>query len=110
VYGGAGSARSCQPGLADYVEQFGPDATAFGPVSSFRTPARAVSPVAGLNEFGAESTWNTTLEGLPFASNYAVLIDLEHPSNEEIDWGQLEDIELRFRYTYQDVFPEGQCE
>jgi hypothetical protein len=110
VYGGAGSARSCQPGLADYVEQFGPDATAFGPVSSFRTPARAVSPVAGLNEFGAESTWNTTLEGLPFASNYTVLVDLEHPSNEEIDWEKLEDIELRFRYTYQDVFPEGQCE
>lgn len=110
VYGGSGEMRSCQPGIAEYVQQFGPGATAFGPVSAFRTPSRAVSPIAGVGTYGPAQTWNATLEGLPFASDYTVLIDLEHPSNEEINWEALEDIRLQLRYTYQDVFPEGQCE
>lgn len=110
VYGGSGEMRSCQPGIAEYVQQFGPGATAFGPVSAFRTPSRAVSPIAGVDAYGPAQTWNATLEGLPFASDYTVLIDQEHPSNEELNWEALEDIRLQLRYTYQDVFPEGQCE
>ena len=110
IYGGAGSVRSCQPGIDDYVAQFGPGATAFGPISAFRTPGRAISPVAGIGDYGPELSWSSTLEGLPFASNYTVLIDLNHPSNAEFDWEQLEDIRLRLSYTYQDVFPQGQCE
>jgi hypothetical protein len=110
IYGGAGSVRSCQPGIDDYVSQFGPGATAFGPISAFRTPGRSISPVAGIGDYGPELSWSSTLEGLPFASNYTVLIDLNHPSNAEFDWEQLEDVRLRLSYTYQDVFPQGQCE
>ena len=110
IYDGASELRSCQPGIAQYVAQFGPDSTAFAPTTSFRTAGRAVSPVAGIGEFGPVGTANATLDGLPLASGYTVLIDLDHPSNAAIAWDRLEDIHLRLRYNYQDVFPEGQCD
>ena len=110
VHHGASQLRSCQPGIADYVESIGAKATAFGPVTAFRTTGRMVSPVAGVGDFGNELEWNATLEGIPFASSYTLLIDQEHPSNAAIDWERVEDVRIQFRFTYQDVFPQGQCE
>lgn len=110
VHHGASHLRSCQPDIRTYVESLGPGTTAFGPVTPFRVPGRMVSPVAGIGQWTDAVAWNRTLEGVPFASSYTVLIDLEHPSNAEIAWERLEDIRIQFRFTYQDVFPEGQCE
>ncbi|MBI5546861.1 MAG: hypothetical protein HY901_23510, partial [Deltaproteobacteria bacterium] len=109
VYDGASQLRSCQPGLQMLVDTYGPGATAFAPVTSFKTAGRTVSPVAGVNAFGPQRTWNTTLQGLPVAGDYMLLIDRLHPSNVDYPWERLEDVRLQVRYTYQDVFPEGQC-
>lgn len=108
LYDGTGALRSCQPGIDEYVEQFGTETTAFGAVSQFRSRGRAVSPVAGIGEF--PQTTNTTLAGLPLASQYTVLIDTTLGENANLDWSRLEDVELRLEYTYQDPFPAGQCE
>ena len=110
VHHGSSRLRSCQPGIREYVSQFGPGATAFAPITSFETAGRTISPVAGIGSFGEGRTWNKTLEGVPFSAGYSLLIDLEHPSNQAIRWDRLEDVRLQFRYTYQDVFPTGQCE
>ena len=69
---------------------------------------RAVSPVAGVNEFPLNL--NQTLGGLPLASQYTVLIDTTAGQNEDIDWSRLEDVKLRVEYGYQDLFPAGQCQ
>ncbi len=110
VYDGASQLRSCQPGLDTLVQALGPATTAFASVTPFKTAGRAISPVAGVNDFGPAQTWNSTLEGLPLSAGYTVLIDLTHPSNAALPWDRLEDVRLQFRYSYQDVFPEGQCQ
>ena len=65
--------------------------------------------MAGVNAF-PEGAPNTSLAGLPLASEYTVLIDTNIGENAGFDWTKLEDVRLRLTYSYQDVFPEGQCE
>ena len=108
LYDGTSQLRSCQPGLDAYIEGIGAERTSFGEVSSFRSAGRAVSPVAGIGEF-PESV-NQSLGGLPLAGTYAILIDTELGENRNVNWDNLEDIELEIEYSYQDLFPEGQCE
>jgi hypothetical protein len=113
VYDGTSSVRSCQPNLSDYVARFGPGATAFGELTSFRSPARSVSIVAGQGEFptdGFAPGGNRTLSGLPLASNYTVIIDPTLGDNRQVAWENLEDIRLRVNYGYQDFFVPGVCE
>ncbi|MFZ5442624.1 MAG: hypothetical protein ACOZQL_21625 [Myxococcota bacterium] len=110
VYDGGGQLRSCQPDILPLVQALGPGRTAFSEVTSFKTAGRTVNPLAGLGTFGPRSTWNATLEGLPLAAGYTVVIDRDHPSNADQPWEQLEDVKLQLRYSYQDVFPEGQCQ
>lgn len=110
VYDGSSELRSCQPDIRELVLAVGPEATAFAPITSFQTGARAISPIAGVGKFGPASTWNATLEGTPLAAGYTVLIDLEHPSNQDVNWESLEDIRIQFEYSYQDPFPAGQCQ
>jgi hypothetical protein len=108
LYDGTSQLRSCQPGLDAYIESIGAERTSFGEVSSFCSAGRAVSPVAGIGEF-PESV-NSSLGGLPLAGTYAILIDTELGENRNVNWDNLEDIELEIEYSYQDLFPEGQCE
>ncbi|QDG54634.1 hypothetical protein FIV42_28980 [Persicimonas caeni] len=111
LYDGTSQLRSCQPGIDDYVAQFGEETTNYGSVTYLRTAGRSISPVAGINEFpGAAGQANQSLGGLPLASQYTLLIDKAAGENAEIDWSKLEDIEVELTYTYQDVFPAGQCE
>ena len=37
-------------------------------------------------------------------------IDPTVGENRQVDWSRLEDVELRVEYTFQDLFPAGQCE
>lgn len=109
LYDGTGELRSCQPGIDDYVAQFGEGTTSFGSVTYLRSQGRSISPVAGINTF-IDGSENTTLRGLPLSSQYTVLIDTALGENSDLDWANLEDIEIRVTYSYQDLFPEGQCE
>ncbi len=113
VYDGTSSVRSCQPNLTDYVAQFGPGATAFGELTSFRSPARSVSVSAGQGVFptdGFAEGGNRTLSGLPLASNYTIIIDPTVGENRNIAWENLEDIRLRVNYGYQDFFVPDVCQ
>jgi hypothetical protein len=38
------------------------------------------------------------------------MIDPDAGENVEVNWTELEDVELKINYAYQDLFPEGQCE
>ncbi len=108
LYDGTSRLRSCQPNIEALVSLIGPTATPFAEVTEFQTPGRSVSPVAGINEFPVDS--NTTLGGLPLSSQYTVLIDPLAGENRDVDWSALEDVRLRIKYTYQDLFPLGQCQ
>lgn len=110
VYDGSSEMRSCQANIRELVLAVGPEATSFGPVTRFKTGARAISPVAGFADFGSAKTWNATLEGTPLAAGYTLLIDRNLPANKDVPWEELQDIRLQFAYSYQDVFPDGQCE
>lgn len=110
LYDGTSALRSCQPNIEEIVGALDPGTTSFGTVTSLRTAGRSVSPVAGLNTFGAQDSANRGLEGLPLSSTYTVLIDPQRGENARIDWTQLDDIRLRINYVYQDLFPEGQCQ
>ncbi|QDG51826.1 hypothetical protein FIV42_14065 [Persicimonas caeni] len=111
LYDGTSKLRSCQPGIDDYVAQFGTGATNYGKISHLRTVGRSMSPVAGVNEFvDTNAEGSQTFGGLPLASQYTILINKKAGENSRLDWDKLEDIELRLTYAYQDVFPEGQCE
>ena len=113
IYPGSSTVRSCQPDLADYVAQFGPGATRFDEVMSFRSSPQSIAPLATVGGFADEadlSAGNLTLGGLPLSGEYAVLIDPAEGENREIPWDRLEDIQIRVNYTYQDFFPAGSCE
>ena len=113
VYDGTSRVRSCQPNLSEYVAQFGAGATAFDTLTSFRSPSRSVSVVAGNGEFptdGFGAGGNRTLSGLPLASSYMLVIDPTLGDNRFVNWANLEDIELRVNYAYQDFFPVGACQ
>jgi len=110
LYDGTSRLRSCQPDIGSYVDLIGRDKTNFGEVTLLRTPGRSVSPVAGINEWLDDSSANISLDGLPLASQYTVLIDKELGENSQLDWTKLEDVLLRINYVYSDVFPAGQCQ
>src|SRR5690625_2133320 len=101
---------ACQANIRELGLAGGPEATSFGPVTRFKTGARAISPVAGFADIGSAKTWNATLEGTPLAAGYTLLIDRNLPANKDVPWEEIEDIRLQFAYSYQDVFPDGQCE
>ncbi len=109
LYDGNSQLRSCQPGFASYVAQFGTTSTAFGEITTFESPGRSVAPVAGINAF-REGSVNQSLAGLPLSASYTLLIDPSAGENRNINWDRLEDIRLRIGYVYQDVFPAGTCE
>ncbi len=106
AYDGSSTVRSCQPNIEQIVSSIGRDATAFSAITLFRTPGRVLAPTAGINEFGEV---NQTLVGLPLASRYTVIIDPTLGENSKINWDNVEDIRIKVRYAYQDLYPEGQC-
>ena len=99
----------CQPWLEAYLGSFGREATSFGAITRLHAPGRSVSPVAGVNAFPTDSG-NVSLTGLPLASQYTLLIDPRMGENAKIDWTKLEDVVVKLEYTYQDLFPVGQCQ
>jgi hypothetical protein len=107
LYDGTSRMRSCQPDIKNIVALVGADVTPFDEVTVFKTAGRSISPVAGVGEFTAG---NQSLGGLPVASQYTVLIDPTLGENSKIDWSKLDDIVMRVEYTYQDLFPPGQCQ
>ncbi len=109
LYDGTSVLRSCQPDIEDIVAQVGRDVTPFGQLTEFRTPGRSVAPIAGVNDFRDREDDNATLGGLPLVSEYTLLIDMTTGENRQIDWSRLDDIRLRMTYSYQDLFPPGQC-
>ncbi|HEY3353600.1 MAG TPA: hypothetical protein VGQ83_10145 [Polyangia bacterium] len=110
LYDGTSELRSCQPGLDAYLDAIGRESTSYGSVTRLHAPGRSVSPVAGINAFPPDAASNVSLSGLPLASQYTVLIDPTLGENGKIDWSKLEDIRIRLNYTYQDLFPAGQCQ
>ncbi len=110
LYDGSSQLRSCQPGIEAYLDAIGRANTAYGAVTRLHTPGRSVSPVAGINAFPDSGAGNLSLAGLPLASQYTVLIDPQLGDNRAIDWNRLDDIRIRIEYSYQDLFPEGQCQ
>ncbi len=110
LYDGTSRLRSCQPDIKGLVELIGADITPFGEITELKTPGRSISTVAGISEFPASGSENRSLGGLPLVSQYTVLIDPTAGNNEDIDWSKLEDIILKVEYTYQDLFPTGQCQ
>lgn len=110
LYDGTSQVRSCQPDIDAYVQSVGGSKwTKFGSTTLFATPGRAASPNAGVNDYLAGNNANVTLDGLPLASEYTVLIDTTVGDNARLDWTKLDDVRLRIKYGYQDLFAAGQC-
>ena len=112
VHSGASELRSCQPDLRDYLDSVGPDATSFDLVTRFEAQPRVVGPLSDVGEFASPpdlESGNETLRGLPFAAEYVVLIDRALGDNQDVRWSELEDVLVRFNFTYQDPFPRSEC-
>ena len=112
LYDGTSQLRTCQPGLAEHIDQVSAQgATVYDTISRFTPQGRGMAPVATVNGFGPEGgQTNETLSGLPLSSQYTLLINKTVGENAQIDWNKLKDIELKLQYTYQDFFPENQCQ
>ncbi len=110
LYDGTSQLRSCQPDIKQIVETIGPTQTSFAEITQFKAKGRSISPIASINEFGAEGNENKSLGGLPLVSQYTVLIDPRAGENSRIAWNKLEDVKLKVNYGYQDLFPAGQCQ
>ncbi len=111
LYDGTSKLRSCQPGIDDYVALLGPNTTNYGRITHLRTMGRSMSPVANINGFTSDGGLaSETLGGLPLASQYTMLINTQAGENRKVDWSKLEDIEFKLTYSYQDIFPSGQCD
>lgn len=108
LYDGTAQLRSCQPGIDELVAPLGAGTTSFGSITTVRTAGRSMSPIAGVGSFLPDNM-NRTFSGLPLASQYTVLIPVGVGENRNMNWGRLEDVRLRIRYGYNDIFPTGQC-
>ncbi|GEM_PF-3082464 len=114
IYDGASQLRSCQPDIEAVVSTVTPGSTSYGAISYLKTDGRSVSPIAGVNEYTSAGsqidTANYSLQGMPLASTYSVLIDTTVGENPNVDWSKLEDIKLKLNWVYQDNFTKtSQC-
>jgi hypothetical protein len=111
LYDGTSQLRSCQPNIKQLVATIGTGQTAFNEITQFKAKGRSISPLASVNTFPAMAgNENKTLGGLPLVSQYTVLVDPKAGENANVSWGRLEDIKLKVEYSYQDLFPAGQCQ
>jgi hypothetical protein len=104
VYDGVASLRSCHPDMGELVSQVGADVTSFGPISTFDNSGKAISGIAGVNEF--RSTENTLLAERPLGAQYTLIMSKNTETNSRVAWQNLEDIVLRVRYTHQATFSD----
>src|SRR5690554_307772 len=108
LYDGTSQLRSCQPNIAEYVQTYASGLAAYDTITQLRTSGRAMSPLAGVNEFlNAEQSVNRRLAGLPVASEYTLLISTQNGDNARLTWDKLEDVLIRVEYSYQDLFGEA---
>lgn len=112
VHAGTSKLRSCQANIRDYIDSVGPESTTFREVTSFEMEGRGIAPVADIGTFAEPpnlTTGNTTLQGLPLASEYIVMIERAQGDNANIPWDRLEDVLIRFTFSYQDPYPQSEC-
>ena len=98
-YNGKSTLVSCQPDISEVVETLG-NSTSYGKYSAFDIGQTPISPNAGINEWGNN---DKTLEQYPLASSYTVLIDPEIGENAKVNWDNVEDIQIKVLYTYENV-------
>ena len=104
-YNGKSTLASCQPDISAIVSDLG-TSTSYGKYSTFDIEQTKISPNAGINEWGNN---DTTLEQYPLASSYTVLIDPEIGENAKINWDNVEDIQIKVLYTYENVKTNNTC-
>jgi hypothetical protein len=109
IHDGQGSLRSCQPDISELVESLGAQTSSYGSTTVVRTAPRSISPVSGVNELPDAAEFNTSWNGMPLASRYTLLVDMDAGQNAALNWNALEDIVLAVEYEYQDVFSVGAC-
>lgn len=112
VYAGTSKLRSCQADIRDYIDSVGPESTTFREVTSFEMAGQGIAPVADVGDFAQPpnlTSGNTTLQGLPLASEYIVMIERDLGDNANIAWDRLEDVLVRFNFSYQDPYPQSEC-
>lgn len=108
LYDGTSQLRSCQPNIAEYVRSVAPGRTSYDTITQLRTAGRAMSPLAGVNEFPrTEQSVNRSLAGLPVSSEYTLLLSTRTGDNAKLDWSKLEDVLIQVEYSYQDLFAES---
>lgn len=99
-YNGKSQLASCQPNMEAIVTPLG-GKTSYGVYTTFNTGTKMISQTAGINAFGA---YSNSLDGYPAASTYTIMIDPTISENSKINWDNVEDIELSFRYTFDDFY------
>jgi hypothetical protein len=112
VYAGTSKLRSCQADIRDYIDSVGPESTSFREVTSFEMEGQGIAPVADVGDFAQPpnlTSGNATLQGLPLASDYIVMIERDLGDNANISWDRLEDVLVRFNFSYQDPYPQSEC-
>ncbi|MBO4351657.1 MAG: hypothetical protein J6A01_12035 [Proteobacteria bacterium] len=104
-YNGKATLASCQPDIESIANTLG-HATAYDTYTTFNIEQTKISPNLGLNEWGNS---DNTLANYPLASTYTVLIDPEIGENAKINWDNVEDIQIKVLYTYENVKTNNTC-
>jgi len=104
-YNSSAKLASCQPDIKLIAENLGYK-TAYNTYTSFNVGTLKISPVAGVNEWGNN---DVSLANYPLATSYTLLIDPEAGENAKINWDNLEDIEIKLMYSYQNVKTQNTC-
>ena len=104
-YNGKATLASCQPDIESIASMLD-YSTAYGTYTTFDIEQTKISPNLGLNDWGNS---DNTLADYPLASTYTVLIDPEIGENAKINWDNVEDIQIKLLYTYENVKSQNTC-
>ena len=104
-YSGKATLASCQPDIKNIASTLG-NVTAYGTYTTFDVEQSKISPNIGINEWGNN---DASLADYPLASTYTVLIDPEIGENSKINWDNVEDIQIKVLYTYENVRSTNSC-
>ena len=104
-YNGKSTLVSCQTDIEETAESLG-YRTAYDKYTTFNIDQSKISPNLGINAWGNP---DGSLESYPLASSYTILIDPTIGENPKIEWDNVEDIQIKVMYTYENVRSGNKC-
>ncbi len=121
IYGGQSQLLSCQPSIDAIVASIG--STSYGKLSTFSTTPFADGLVAAVYDVPQGQKYTLTedasfegasvyrgLKGYPLMATYTLVFDFDEGENQKLNWNNIADIEIQFKYTTGTLNSNTQCQ